>query len=135
MRIHTTTLAVALGVALALPAAQAATVDDLLARYTAAGAGSFDAARGESFWKTRRSASEAPTTRDCTTCHGADLTTGGKHVRTGKPIEPMAPSANAKRFTDAKKVEKWFRRNCKWTLGRECSAQEKGDVLSWLRGQ
>ena len=43
----------------------------------------------------------------------------------------MAPSVNPKRFTDLKKVEKWFRRNCKWTWGRECNAQEKADILQW----
>jgi hypothetical protein len=32
-------------------------------------------------------------------------------------------------------IEKWLRRNCNWTLGRECSAREKGDLLSFLRSQ
>jgi len=29
-------------------------------------------------------------------------------------------------------VAKWFRRNCKTVLGRECTAQEKGDILTYL---
>ena len=49
-------------------------------------------------------------------------------------IGALAPSANAQRFSDAAKVEKWFRRNCNDVLGRECSAAEKADVLSWLIG-
>ncbi|MEG7525318.1 MAG: DUF1924 domain-containing protein [Chromatiales bacterium] len=58
-----------------------------------------------------------------------------QHIRTGKVIEPLAPSVNPKRFTDQRKVEKWFIRNCKWTLGRECSSQEKGDLLVYLLSQ
>ena len=53
-------------------------------------------------------------------------------TRVGKRIEPLAPSANPQRFTDAAKVEKWFRRNCTDVLRRECSAQEKGDFIAWL---
>ncbi|HHO68464.1 MAG TPA: DUF1924 domain-containing protein [Gammaproteobacteria bacterium] len=69
--------------------------------------------------------------RDCSQCHGDGLRRAGRHQRTRKPIDPMAPSVNPKRFTDLKKVEKWFRRNCKWTWGRECNAQEKADILQW----
>jgi hypothetical protein len=56
-------------------------------------------------------------------------------VKTGKRIEPMAVSVNPQRLGDMAKIEKWFRRNCKWTLGRACTAQEKGDLLSFLRQQ
>ena len=66
--------------------------------------------------------------RSCTTCHGTDQAKPGRHQRTGKVIESMAPSVNPQRLTDVAKIEKWFVRNCKWTLGRECSAQEKGDA-------
>jgi hypothetical protein len=58
----------------------------------------------------------------------------GKHAKTGKAIEPMAPSVNPKRLSDEKQIRKWFSRNCKWTLGRECTAQEQGDVLLYLQG-
>ena len=51
---------------------------------------------------------------------------------TGKIIQPMAPAANPMRFTDVAKTQKWFKRNCKDVVGRECTAQEKGDVLTWL---
>ena len=44
----------------------------------------------------------------------------------------MAPAANPQRFSDAAKVEKWFKRNCNDVLGRACTAQEKGDVLAYL---
>jgi len=44
----------------------------------------------------------------------------------------MSPNVNSERFVDQAKVEKWFKRNCNDVLGRECTAQEKADVLSWL---
>ncbi|HCS12500.1 MAG TPA: hypothetical protein DIW28_01710, partial [Zetaproteobacteria bacterium] len=44
-----------------------------------------------------------------------------------KRIEPMAPSVNPERLTDPAKIEKWFGRNCEWTIGRDCTAQEKAD--------
>jgi hypothetical protein len=40
--------------------------------------------------------------------------------------------SNPERFTDQTKAEKWFKRNCNDVLARECTAQEKADVLSWL---
>ena len=36
--------------------------------------------------------------------------------------------------TDSARVDKWFRRNCKDVLARECSAAEKADVLAYLIG-
>jgi hypothetical protein len=53
-------------------------------------------------------------------------------VRTAKVIAPLAPAANPQRFTDPGKAEKWFRRNCKDVLTRECSAAEKADLLAFL---
>ena len=88
-----------------------------------------DPQRGRQLWYAR---SER---RSCTSCHGENPADSGKHVKTGKVIEPMAPSANPDRYQDAKKIEKWFLRNCKWTYGRECSQQEKADILTWLAGR
>jgi hypothetical protein len=68
----------------------------------------------------------------CTTCHGNPPVGVGKHAVTGKAIEPLAPAANAERFTDPARAEKWFRRNCRDVLARECTALEKADVLAWL---
>ncbi len=68
----------------------------------------------------------------CASCHTERPTVEGKHASTGKVIRPMAPAANADRFTDVAKIEKWFRRNCNDVLGRECSAAEKADVIAWL---
>jgi hypothetical protein len=68
----------------------------------------------------------------CSTCHGETPTAAGRHARTARTIQPLAPAANPQRFTDAAQADKWFRRNCGDVLKRECTAQEKGDILAWL---
>jgi hypothetical protein len=129
-------LIAALCVALISPFAVADVVDDLLQSYKAAGAKDFAPANGEILWKETYPDPKVPgKTRGCTTCHGDNLRAPGKHVRTGKVIDPLAPSVNSKRLTDPKFIEKWFLRNCKWVLGRECTPQEKGNILSYLRTQ
>jgi hypothetical protein len=129
-------LAVALCAAFTTQLAAADVVDDLLKTYQGAGAKDFSASNGETLWhKAHPDPKDAGKSRSCTTCHGEDLRTKGKHVVTGKVIEPMARSANKDRLTDPKFIEKWFTRNCKWVLARECTPQEKGDVLSYLRKQ
>jgi len=115
----------------AVAAAIPTSLPELLDFYAADSAQPFDAERGKEFWLKKTPADDGKM-RDCTVCHGEKLSVSGKHVKTGKVIDPMAPSANKERYTDRKKVEKWFKRNCKWTIGRECTAQEKGDVLKYL---
>ena len=115
------------------PAWAADAVGELQSRFRAQGAGPFDAAAGEALWN--RKFTNSGSDRSCAGCHTTDLRQPGRHVRTGKTIKPMAPSVNPQRLRDAAKVEKWFTRNCKWTLGRECTPQEKGDFLSFLAGQ
>lgn len=68
----------------------------------------------------------------CASCHGESPTHSGRHASTGKVLEPLAPAFNPKSLIDAARVDKWFRRNCKDVLGRECTAGEKADVLAWL---
>ena len=87
----------------------------------------FSAARGESFYK-----AISGNKLSCASCHTENPAAQGKHNNTGKVIQPLAPSANAERFSDPAKVEKWFKRNCNDVLGRVCTAQEKGDVLTYL---
>ena len=74
-----------------------------------------------------------PLNRSCASCHSAEPRDPGRHVRTGKTIAPLAPSVNTKRLTDEKQIRKWLARNCKWTLGRECIADEKAAVLVYLQ--
>lgn len=69
----------------------------------------------------------------CATCHTKDPRNPGRHVKTQKLIEPMAPAVNPRRFSDPEKTEKWFRRNCKDVFARECTATEKADIVAYLR--
>ncbi|MEN8179126.1 MAG: DUF1924 domain-containing protein [Pseudomonadota bacterium] len=115
--------------------AQADVINDLQAGYAQQTNGGFAAAKGEALWNQGFADPKSDRERSCAACHTNKLKDPGKHARTGKPIDPMAPSANPKRLTDAKKVEKWFKRNCKWTLGRECTPQEKGDLLAYISNQ
>ncbi|CAG9243303.1 Cytochrome c-type protein SHP [Burkholderia diffusa] len=111
----------------AVACARAETPARLLDGYTAQAGTSASPSRGQQFFTSRHG-------RDwsCASCHGSTPTGPGRHVVTGKTIEPLAPAFNPARFTDAARTEKWFRRNCKDVVGRECSAAEKADVLSWL---
>jgi mono/diheme cytochrome c family protein len=68
----------------------------------------------------------------CSSCHGNSPAAPGRDQLSEKEIEPLAPAANPKRFTDRNKVEIAFSQNCKDVVGRPCSAAEKADVLSWL---
>lgn len=68
----------------------------------------------------------------CASCHGVTPTQNGRHASTGRVLPPLAPAFNAKSLTDAAKMDKWLRRNCRDVVGRECSAGEKADVLAWL---
>lgn len=97
------------------------------AKAEAPGFGGLSAARGEQFFKSTHGREWS-----CASCHGARPVSDGKHAVTGKIIAPLAPSANASRFTDPAKTEKWFKRNCNDVLGRQCTAAEKGDVLEYL---
>jgi hypothetical protein len=115
-------------------AANAGTPDQLQAEYAAIarreapGFAGFSAARGAEFFRSTHGNDWS-----CATCHTANPVVPGRHARTGNVVQPLAPAADAKRFTEPAKVEKWFRRNCGDVLGRACTAQEKGDVIAFLR--
>ncbi|VAW70306.1 Ubiquinol-cytochrome C reductase, cytochrome B subunit [hydrothermal vent metagenome] len=109
----------------------------LLENYASQGVHHASAEQGRIFWQKKfivkgKASGSAFPERSCTDCHTANLKQSGKHIKTGKAIKPMSPALNPKRLTDIKKIKKWFKRNCKWTLGRECTAQEKTDVLAYF---
>ncbi len=86
--------------------------------------------RGAEFYAKRFAASEKMPA--CSACHTDSPFRPGQHAVTGKAIKPLAPRAEAARFSDPAKVEKWFRRNCSEVLGRECSAAEKADFILFV---
>jgi cytochrome c peroxidase len=68
----------------------------------------------------------------CASCHTANPADQGKHIVTGKPIRPLAPAINEKRFADIDKVEKNFTKHCNDITGRDCSAREKANFVTYL---
>jgi len=109
--------------------AESTAVKNLLQDYAMQGAATADTEQGRQLWKKTYNKNGE---RSCASCHTNDLTRNGKHIKTNKDIEPMSPLVNPERLTDRKKVNKWFKRNCKWTLGRECTAQEKSNFLVFI---
>lgn len=136
---NTRTIAVLCALALAAPGAFAGARDEVLARYASearaadAGYAGPSAANGEKLHRNRFTGGK-PDTPACTSCHGDDARAAGR-TKAGKPIEPMAVSVSADRYTDPAKVEKWFKRNCREVLGRECTPREKADWLAWMAKQ
>jgi hypothetical protein len=130
MKLHTYSLLAVSLLSLSLVQAEPGVVTQLQKLYASQGATSADAARGQALWNTSYTIKGQK--RSCTSCHTDDLAAAGKHLRTGKPIKAMAPTVNPERLSNQSKIEKWFKRNCKWTLGRECSAQEKADLLTYI---
>jgi cytochrome c553 len=133
----TNILIMALLISLPLSFAQAdtKTVNKLLQAYATQGALTADAEQGKQLWQKTFKGNDEFAERSCTSCHTQDLTAMGKHVKTNKEIKPMAPSINPERLSKIKKIKKWFKRNCKWTLGRECTAQEKANLLLYINDQ
>jgi hypothetical protein len=128
---------IAVAAALLVMQAANARADDvvttMLKQYEKQGASAFSASTAQALWTRDFPDAKSGEKRRCSQCHTEDLRRTGKHAVTGKVIEPLAPSANPKRLTDPEHIEKWFLRNCKWTMGRECTAQEKGDFLAMIR--
>jgi len=110
-------------------------VEQLLVEYSGQSNVEFDSNKGKTLWTKSYNDNKDPQARSCATCHTENLAAVGKHAKTRKPIDPLAPSINAERLTDAKTIEKWFLRNCKWTMGRECTAEEKGHFLKFISAQ
>lgn len=98
------------------------------ARQSVSGFKDFSAATGQTFYSTKGAE------LSCASCHTDSPKAQGKHAKTGKIIEPLAPVANSKRFSDSAQVEKWFKRNCNDVLGRACTVQEKGDFMAYVLG-
>lgn len=84
--------------------------------------------QGESFWTI-----ELIPGKSCASCHTDNLKKNGAHVITKKLIKPLSPKINPKRLTDTKKINKWLKRNCKFTYKRECTAVEKVNFIVFIR--
>jgi hypothetical protein len=111
----------------AVGSAAASTASDLLAEYASLAGRAGNASRGQILFTSPHFGDFS-----CASCHGKVPLAEGKHLRTGRTIAALAPAVSPERFTQAKRAEKWFRRNCNDILGRECTAGEKADMLAWL---
>ena len=91
----------------------------------------FSAKNGEILFKTENIGKENKKL-SCVSCHGSDLRQKAQNIFTGKEIDPLAPSVNKARLSDAKEVKKWLKRNFKDVFLREGTAEQKGDVLYYI---
>lgn len=71
--------------------------------------------------------------RSCSSCHTNNLNDSGLHVKTKKIIKPLSPTKNAKRLSSTKKINKWLKRNCKFTFNRECTLDEKINFIEYIK--
>lgn len=104
--------------------------EEILKSFEVQAAKTFSATEGEKIYRTKRINSKGENI-SCMTCHTPDPKGEGL-TRANKIIEPIAPVANKERFTDMAKVEKWFKRNCKDVLDRECTVMEKGNFVRFM---
>ena len=88
------------------------------------------AKRGETFFRQRFANNDKMPA--CTSCHTDSPLNAGQHVVTGKAIRPLAVAANGQRFSDPAKVEKWFGRNCRDVIGRDCTPAETADFVTTM---
>ncbi len=132
---------------------------DLLARYEVLARseepsfGGFSAERGRAFYFARRPLS-GPGDASCSSCHLEDPRQGFRAHRAPvlcrachvinddehpdpehakkRHVGAFAPGANPERFNDWQRVERYFAVNCRLLLRRNCTAREKGDLITWL---
>jgi hypothetical protein len=122
-----TSIPLGIGLAGAQTPAALSSSYEAVARGESPGFAGFVAQRGEQLFQTVHGGEWS-----CASCHTTNPLAPGRHAKTGKAIAPLAPAANPERFTSLATTEKWFKRNCNDVIGRECTAQEKGDVLAYL---
>jgi len=139
-KIATFAIAAVIGLSFAGAAHANPARDAIIAGFQAQAPEPASAERGKALyyknWAAERAAGTGdPETPSCTACHSDNPKNQTKHAKTGKIKDPIAVSATPNRFTDQRTVDKWFRRNCNGVVGRECTAQEKVDFLTWMNTQ
>lgn len=134
------TLNIALAVLLGLTAfsaqASVANAEKLAAIYTTVAKGAnpdfvASAEDGKSFFNQKVKAANGKETA-CASCHTANPADAGKHIVTGKKIQPLSPAVNNKRFSDYDKVEAQFTKHCNDILGADCKTTDKANYITYL---
>jgi Domain of unknown function (DUF1924) len=90
----------------------------------------FSADAGKKFYLWRRTYGKRDVS--CSACHTENPASTGIHNETKKPIKPLAPAVNPDRFADAELVEKSMTNHCQDLFRNDCTAQQKGDFLTYL---
>ncbi|MDP2170646.1 MAG: DUF1924 domain-containing protein [Rhodocyclaceae bacterium] len=91
----------------------------------------FTVEEGRRFYLVRRTWQSSDFT--CSGCHTEDPKKEGKHIKTRLPLKPLAPSANPERFINANIVEANFTSHCMDLHERDCTAFEKGNLITYLK--
>lgn len=94
----------------------------------------FNAKRGELIFTSKHIGKRGKEI-SCVSCHGSNLALSSKNAFTNKTIDPLSPKANPERLTDVLEVQKWLKRNFNDVYKREGTAQEKGDVLYYIKSK
>lgn len=68
----------------------------------------------------------------CASCHTTNPANPGLHIVTKKPIKPLSPAINPKRFSSIKNVEIKFTKHCNEVVGSDCTLQEKANYIAYL---
>ena len=68
----------------------------------------------------------------CASCHTSNPADEGRHIVTNKPIRPLSPAVNPKRFNSVENVEKKFTKHCNEVVGSDCTPQEKGNYIAYV---
>jgi len=71
----------------------------------------------------------------CRACHVINDTEhpDPEHAKK-RHLQPFSPAANPERFRDLARTDRYFDVNCRMLLQRDCTAREKGDLITWLLG-
>lgn len=135
MKTYISLTAIAIVITVTYPAYSSALLDEYAsqAQQENTSFNGFSAERGKALYLTNHATGKVETPA-CTSCH-TNIPTRSGLTRAGKKIAPLAVSVSPDRYTDKRKVEKWFRRNCNSVLGRVCSVTEKGDFITFMLTQ
>ncbi|HEY3300300.1 MAG TPA: DUF1924 domain-containing protein [Methylophilaceae bacterium] len=68
----------------------------------------------------------------CSSCHTANPGDTGKNIVTHKPIRPLSPVVNPKRFADLDKVQAKFEEHCTDITGKDCAPEDKANFIAYL---
>ncbi len=90
----------------------------------------FESSKGKDFYYNKNKLPNGEV-MSCTSCHTENPKAEGL-TKQNKVILPMAKIANPDRYTDMKKVEKWFKRNCDDVYKRPCTTLEKGNFIQYM---